>query len=149
MSKVSYNTEIQIGLNNDPRTNTKSILRLKSFTPDCDNKVLVIRWEKLTYDVSGENVLMREDLTQKADASSVVIPGNQYRILTIEQLRQEFNTPATYDEEGNVLTPEIDNTPEYFSEYDFWWYVMNTQPRPIGPTLEAYGREFAKRNNLL
>ena len=151
MPQIKFNPSIVIELLPNSRTNTPSELRLQSFTPDITGHRLALRWQRITYDLSGA-VLLTEDASQVADSTTAVIlpkSGEEPIMMQLSELRDKFITPATYDDEGKQLTPEVDNTPPWMTEIDFWWYVMQNQPQPIIDALHGAGERFAKRNGWL
>ena len=72
MPQIPYLPDLVIELSPDKRTGTRSILQLKSFTPDTIGQRLVVRWERVTFDKEGAP-LLTADHTQVADGTTAVI----------------------------------------------------------------------------
>jgi hypothetical protein len=151
MPQIPYIPDLTIELAPDKRTETRSILQLKSFTPDTVSRKLVVRWERVTFDKEG-NPLLRQDHTQLADDTTAVIlpkPDEHPVMMPLTEFNALYVEPATFDEEGAQLTQAVDNSPAWMTEYDFWWYVMQNSPQPIVNTIIEAGTRFATKNQWI
>jgi hypothetical protein len=153
MPKSQYQIANTIPAKRQARTGLDTEVQLVGFSVNHDEKNLTIKWRVITKDKTGAEIKeLSKEYIQRADNSTAVIlpaPGQEPVMMTTQELAAKYITPATYDDEGNQLTPAVDNTPPYMGEYDFWWYVMQNSPQPIATAIMNAGQKFAQRNGWL